>query len=106
MVKKKSDKNSNWFFEELMRAGDRLGKVVGERWYIIEHTPGQRYHDGYDYTWSRDINRIVSPYYSTREEAEKFLEEHEADEGSKLVLKRDELRERVERSWHSASVLN
>lgn len=100
MVKPKRDNKSILqTLREQAEEFNRVSPVLETRYYVIEHTPARRYHDGYDYTWGRESNRKVSPFFKTFEEAQDWMDAHEADEGSELRINHQNLREYKYRRW-------
>lgn len=80
---------------DIMKA---LGDVIGERYYVIEHTPAYNTGGYYD----QDVpasNVMVSPYFDTEDEAVSWMNDHEPDEGKKLYIWKDKLYERTVRDW-------
>ena len=100
MVKPKRDKGNifDWLREQAEEL-ERESPVLRTRWYVIEHTPQRRYHDGYDYTWSRESNVVVSPYFNTEADAVTWKDNHEPDEGKELRIKSENLREYKYKKW-------
>jgi hypothetical protein len=95
-------RNNKSILEEIRaqaREFQQTSPVLATRWFVIEHTPARRYHDGYDYTWGRESNIKVSPYFDTEEEAIAWMNEHEPDEGSTLRVKLQNLREYKHKRW-------
>ena len=100
MVKPKRDNKSILtMLKEQAEETERMSPVLKTRWFVVEHTPERRFHDGYDYTWSRASSVIVSPYYDTEEEAVAWMDKHEPDEGKKLIVRKQNLREFRYKRW-------
>ena len=99
MVKPKRDQNIFQMLREQAEEFNRVSPILETRYYVVEHTPARRYNDGYDYTWSSESNRKVSPYFKTKEDAQKWLDRHEPDEGSELRIHHQNLREYRYRQW-------
>lgn len=93
---KEKEKNILEILQEQSRDYNERYPVRDTRWYVVEHTPARRYHDGYDYTFSNASNKVVSPYFKTKEAAEEWETHHVADEGKELRIKRQHLR----RIWY------
>lgn len=99
MVKPKREKNILEILREQAKNFDEDFPVIATRWYVIEHSPQRRYHDGYDYTWSRESNIRVSEYFETKEEAIEWMDQHEPDEGKELRIRSQNLRRYWYEKW-------
>ena len=99
MVKPKNEPSLLEFMRAQNEKFERESPVLATRWYVIEHTPARREHDGYDHIWTRDSNVVVSPYFENEEEAVAWMEAHVADEGKELKIKHQNLREFRYRQW-------
>ena len=100
MVRPKQDNKSILtVLREQAEELERMSPVLRTRWYVVEHTPARRYHDGYDYTWGRESNQVVSPYFDSESDAETWVDKHEPDEGSTLIIKSQNLREFKYKKW-------
>jgi hypothetical protein len=81
---------------------DKMHKIVATRYYVDEVTPSTRQWDGYDTTWTQETAVVVSPYFTTKENAEEWLGEHEPDEGKKLRVMKQHKRRTITETWWSA----
>ena len=106
MVKPKNEKTWNVKLQDLAKdLIARRGTPIDERWYVMEVKPARRYrtgdgHGGSELQWTREVHSKVSPYFGTRQEAEKWAEGFEPDEGNRFEFKKQTLYERVVREWH------
>lgn len=93
---KKRVAERNDYLERLRKETEK--NTIKFRWGIIEHTPEYDYGDG----WSRPIpekNKIVSPWFNTKEEAQAWMNRHEPDKGSTLKVLRQRLLRREWTEW-------
>lgn len=85
----------------LRREKERMdAEIIGTRWYVEEYTPEYDYGDG----WSRPIPAKqvkVSPYFDTKAEAEEWMDRHEADKGSRLIIRKQNKRRKVTIGWYN-----
>ena len=99
MVQPKNKKTITEQFREISERFERDHPVLAERWYVVEVTPPYRWHDGYDWTWTGQEVRVVSPYFDTLSAAEEWLDDHEPDNGKTLETRHQKLREYRYTKW-------
>lgn len=81
------------------------GEYVCSRFYIVEIVPSKRYsydngHGGAEYGWTSRQD-IRQPYkFETRKDAQKFLDEHEPDEGNRLEIREEKLYRKTVEKWY------
>lgn len=99
MVQKKSDgRSKNWMTEML----DRLDKdhpIVSTKWAVEEVTPGYTDSGYYGDVWHQEESVIVSPEFDSREEAEAWMDRHEADKDKFLAIAKLTAREYRQVHW-------
>lgn len=94
-AKKRKDELSD-FLEREREKTER--NTIRFRWGVNEHTPE---YDPGDF-WSRGTpakNRIVSPWFNTKEEAQAWMDRHEPDKGNTLGVVRHRLLKREWTEW-------
>lgn len=67
-------------------------------WVVMEHTPGYNTGGYYD-TDVPAKNVMVSAHFDTEEEAQAWMDAHEADKGKSLHIQRRRLVRRVYEDW-------
>lgn len=90
------------FVEELRRQAEELERespVLETRWFVVEVTPARRFYDGYDYVWSDESAARVSKFFNSEDEAQKFMDQHEPDDGNALEVRHQNLREYKHKRW-------
>lgn len=98
MVKKKEQKG-DWLRETLRETHERLQRDTLEfKWVVVEHTPGYNTGGYYDVDVPAKTV-VVSPDFSTEEEAEGWMGEHEPDKGNTLLVKRKRKIRREYTDW-------
>lgn len=106
MVQKKSDgRSGNWMTEMLDRL-DKEHPIVSTKWAVEEVTPGYTDSGYYGDVWHSEESVIVSPEYDSREEAETWKDQHEADKGKFLALVKLTAREYTHISWVKHRIKN
>lgn len=101
MVREKNAavKRQSEFKDFLVRQAKELDDAtIRFRYAVNEHTPEHDFGDG----WSRPIpakDRRVSEWFDTREEAQAWMDRHEADKGSVLHIIRHRLVQRNYTEW-------
>ena len=100
MVQKKGAKTEIQELNDfLAKEAERYRKsVIDTVWFVVEHTPG--YNTGGYYDQDVDpVNRKVSPDFSEKSEAIAWRDEHEPDEGNKLLIAHQDKTRRVYEEW-------
>ncbi len=105
MVKRKGKDEKGWLQEALEDARRRRGDYIKSRYYVVEITPPRRYsygdgHGGWEYDWTNTHEVRVSQYYERKEDADRFIEEHDPDQGKSLAIRKNELYRRTVEEWH------
>lgn len=94
-AKKRKD-NLNEF---LRKEAERYRKsVVKTQWAVWEHTPGYNTGGYYDQDVPAE-NKLVSPWFDSKEEAEEWRDRHEPDKGNYLLIGHSDLTRRVVENW-------
>lgn len=101
MVRKKNEEREggDW----LKRSLERINKespVVEEKYSVEEVTPAYNTGGYYDQDIPEEFVK-VSGYFETKEEAEAWMDEHEADEGKFLAVRKHIAREMRTTHWLS-----
>lgn len=81
---------------------DKQYPVVATRFYVEEVQPPHYYNDEYGGQWSKEIAVKVSPAFETKEEAEAWVDEHEADNGRHLRIMKQHKRRTTYEAWWAA----
>lgn len=101
MVQEKdaAKKRKDSMAEFLRKSAEEYDKtVVKTVWGIVEHTPGYNTGGYYD----QDIpaeDKLVSPWFDTKKEANAWRDKHEPDKGNYLLLAHKDFRRQVVESW-------
>jgi hypothetical protein len=103
-MKRKTELGKNWLNDLLDDVERRRGEYVKSRYYVVEITPRKAYwrgdgHGGSDRDWTDTKTIIVSDYFQTKPAAQKFLDEHEPDDGNRLEICQEKLYRRVVEEW-------
>ncbi len=108
MVKKKGEDEGpllSWLDRHLDEV-EKRNPIVATRYYVAEVTPSKRYpvyngdgHGGATWEWTGVSQEIVSPYHDDKKDVEKFIKEHEPDEGKTLVIRTQHKRRTVTERW-------
>lgn len=101
MVQKKGEKKKS--IVDIIREIDERHPVIDTKWSVEEVTPGYNTGGYYDQDIPEGFER-VSDYFETREEAEAWMDEHEADEGKFLAVRKHALRVYTTHNWVSVRV--
>lgn len=102
MVQEKdaANKRKESMAEFLRKESERYRKsVVKTQWAIYEHTPGYNTGGYYDQDIPAD-NKLVSPWFDTKEEAIEWRDRHEPDKGKYLLLAHSDLTRKVVQNWN------
>lgn len=104
-MKPKNTSKGYWLTEELERIEQRRGEYIRSRYYVIEITPSKRYdrgngHGGSEYAWSREKRNKVSEYFTSKPQAQDFLDMHEPDEGKTLAIVEEKLYRKMVEKWY------
>lgn len=102
MVKSKVDQDRNWLKEMLAAEAEkrRTTPIVGERWFVVEHWPEERYSDEYsDTNWRPAKTVVVSGYFDSKEQAQQFVDTHEPEKGATLRIRYQSKRRITEDRW-------
>ena len=108
MVKVKGETKKNWLesYEEELTERRKKNPIITTRWFVVEITPPVRYatgdgHGGTDWDWTYESREVVSPMFQHEYQVKAWVEQHEPDDGKKLEINRENLREFTERKWVS-----
>lgn len=99
MVQPKNPSKQPTVKDWLIDTMDRINKehpIVATRHYVVEIAPPQ---DDYGYQYIPESRKVVSPYYDTKEEAQKFFNEHLPDKGNRLEVVTQHKRRTVTERW-------
>ena len=92
---KRKDSMAEFLRKERERYERERVKTV---WAVVEHTPGYNTGGYYDQDIPEE-NRVVSPWFDTREEAVEWRDRHEPDKGNSLRIGHKDFLRRVVESW-------
>ena len=95
-AKKRHQRRLEWAAAETERLN---AEIVDTRWYVGEHTPEVPYDGGWD-RGTPAKNRIVSPYFDARANAQAWMDAHEPDKGNSLYIGKQHKRRKVTIGWY------
>lgn len=104
MATLKKNSSDNWLDHNRLYWKNRkaTSPVIDERWWVVDFWPETRYSDEYSDTNFRPSKTIpVSGYFSAREDAERFIENHDPAPGAKLLIKHQNKRRITTEEWVS-----
>lgn len=98
---KKTDDTPDWISYGQRRIEQiKTLPLLAERWSVVEVTPSKCIDHHWD-DWSREEHRTVSPYFSSKDELDSWIEKYEPDEGNHFKIEHEYLREYTEQRWGS-----
>ena len=72
--------------------------VIKKAYAVVETLPEVPYDGGWD-RGTPEENRVVSPWFDTRDEAVEWMDRHEADKGKYLRIGRKDFRQISYKEW-------
>lgn len=105
MVSKKGEnkEKKDWLREELERI-NKDNPVIDTYWSVEEVTPGYNTGGYYDQDIPESFE-TVADRFETEEDAFAWMNEHEADEGKYLAVRKHTAREYTTKHWFSVRML-
>lgn len=105
-MKPKNEPNIWDFMRESAERYDREHPIIDTRYFVVETTPMHTIRipngDGHGGSTYEDIPKTsvrVSDYTKDKEACQKFIDDHEPDEGKVLEISYEHLREHTTRTW-------
>jgi hypothetical protein len=100
MVQPKNPPKRGDIIREMLDDFEERNPIIDTRYYVSEITPAYRWSDEYDDYWEHASSKVVSPFFTTEQEAEEWMGQHVPDEGKTLaVYKQYKRRTIIERWW-------
>lgn len=96
-LKNSTDNDNHSILEDIARINEEH-KIIDTRYYVAEITDAHE-TGGYYSQSIAEKREVVSPYYSTKGEAQEWLDKHEPDPGKRLKLVTQYKRRTVTERW-------